>query len=123
MIIKVTNQQNEIVDKEVKTKVLTSTDIKEIVEFLRGNCTTAGFSVQYAVNPQTKKVIEIFKKGKPAQKDIKPLVEMGFVEFHYSWTWASKRFKIADSGEIVEAELLDLVKMKDVMPFKGLFGF
>jgi polyhydroxyalkanoate synthesis regulator phasin len=122
MLIKVANQQNEIVDKEVKTKVLTSTNTKEVVEFLKSNCTTAGFSVQYAVNPQTKKAIEIFKKGKLTQKEVKPLIEEGFIEFHYSWAWASKRFKM-ESGEIVEAALLDLVKIKDVMPFKGLFGF
>lgn len=122
MLIETRNDQDQVYLREQKTDALVSTDPKEIVRFLKGNTTTAGFSIQFAVNPTTKQVVEIFKKGKLIQRDVKPLIDAGFNEFHFSWAFAGKNWKL-DDGTVVQAKTLDLVKMKDVLPYAALLGY
>lgn len=79
---------------------LVSRDPKEIAKFFQGNCKTAGFTTQFAIDQSTKRVANIFKKGKLCQKDIKPLLDQGYTEWSYSWAWSPKTFKLP-TGEII----------------------
>lgn len=78
-----------------------SSDPKEVAAFFKRQCLTGGFSVQYAVNRETREVVHILKKGKLAQRDVKPLIAEGFDEWTFSWCWAPDHFRFPD-GEIVK---------------------
>jgi hypothetical protein len=82
---------------------------RAIAEFFKGNRLCAGFSTQYAVNPRTREVVEIFKKGKLAQRDIKPLLAEGFTVWSFSWAWAPDTFRI-------EGETVKVSRTIDVTP-------
>lgn len=90
---------------------LSSTDPREVVAFLKGNRTLMGFSTQYAINPETLEIVEVFKKGKLAQRDVKPLIEQGFSAWEFSWAWAPDTFRIG--GEIVKvSRTIDITPRK-----------
>ena len=103
-----------------RTHNLVSSDAKEICDFLKNSGLTAGFSIQYAVH-RDGRVVEVIKKGKLCQRDLKPLIEAGFGEWIFSWAFAGKKFRL-DDGRVVEREELDLVKVKDVLPWARAFG-
>jgi hypothetical protein len=107
--------------KVVRTHNLVSTNAKEVVAFLKKSGLTGGFSVNFAVNPETREVVEVFKKGHPAQRDIKPLIEQGFTEFLFSWAFSGKTFEV-DGVEVLLSRTIDLVAQKDVEPYRGLVG-
>lgn len=104
-----------------KTHVLVSTDIHEIYAFLRKNCTTAGFSIQYGISSDGR-CYHIMKKGKPGKREIKRLVaEYGIKEWHYSWCWASDKWLV--NGQVVEAIEIDLSPVattRTAVQYKGL---
>lgn len=85
---------------------LVSSDPKLIAAFLKDQCLTMGFTVQFAINPETREVIKLLKQGKIAQRDVRELVEAGFTEWTFSWCWAPEHFRFPDgsiervSGEI-----------------------
>lgn len=116
------NAQNEVIKKATKTYSIKSSNLKEVTDHMKGNCSTAGFTINYCVHPEKNLVVEVFKKGRLCQRDLKELVELGFNEFHYSWAFASKNWE-NESGQPMEYKTIDLVKMKDVLPYKSLFGY
>lgn len=122
MMITVRNAEDKIIQTEVKTQFIKSNNLKEVTDHLKGNSTTAGFTINYCVSPEKNLVVELFKKGRVCQKDLKELVELGFSEFHYSWAFASKNWK-NDQGQTMEFKTLDLTQMKDIVPYKTLFGY
>ena len=105
-----------------KCQSVESNDPKVVANFLKGNCLTAGFSIQFAVNPATRTIVEIIKNGKLVQRDLKPLIEAGFTVFMYSWAWAPKHFQFEDGQMVEVSKTVDLVKLADVLPWKGLLG-
>lgn len=92
---------------EFKTDVLQSQDVEEIYNFLRGNCTTLGFSVQYGISAGGVQVYEFFRKGKMGKRDIKMLIEKyNIAEWHFSWAWATVNWVVC--GERMTAKHIDL---------------
>lgn len=99
-----------------------STDLKAIVAFLKGNCTTGGFSIQFAVRASDRTVVEVMKKGKLCQGDIKALVADGYTEWLFSWCWSPKHFMV--QGQVVPlTRVVDLVKTRDILPYARAFGY
>jgi hypothetical protein len=107
--------------RETRTQSITSSDAKAVVEFLKGSLVTMGFSLTYAIDPTTKRVLSIFKKGRPIQRDLKPMIEAGFTEFHYSWAFSGKVFRFEDGTDVTAAQL-DLTTAKDILPWARAFG-
>lgn len=94
---------------DAKAKVFETDDAKIASAFLKQSSKTAGFSITYAINKETKTVVKIFKKGKPCARDLKPLINQGFRFWMYSWIWEGKKFEI--DGEIVTLSFVhDLTK-------------
>lgn len=85
---------------------LVSTDPRVIAAFLQAQCLTMGFTTQFAINPRTREIVKLFKKGKVAQRDVRELARAGFSEWSFSWTWSPEYFRFPDgriervSGEI-----------------------
>jgi hypothetical protein len=104
------------------TRSIQSSDLKAIAEHVRKGGTTAGFSLTYAVNPTTKSVVCVIKKGHLVQRDLRGLVTNGFSEWHYSYAWSSKTWRFSDGTE-VKAQDLDLIKDKDIAPWARAFGY
>jgi len=117
-----TSSKNELA---VHTDYINSNDPVKVTEFLKKNCVTAGFSVQYAYNPETKHIIEIFKKGRVGSRVVKKLIEYGYTEYLYSWAFATKTFKLSDGTTVVidKKNLLDLTTMEDIRPWARAFGY
>lgn len=92
---------------------------KEIVEHCKRNCCTFGFSVQYAVNPDTNQAIEVVKKGRLIQRDVKALIASGFTVWGYSWAFATKTIRF--NNNILTAQTIDL--MGDVSEALRAFGY
>jgi len=86
---------------------LVSSDPREIVKFFKGNCQTAGFTVQYAGNAETGEVVELFKKGRLAQKDVKPLIAEGFTVWTFSWCWAPDTFEWYGENRVTVSRKID----------------
>lgn len=105
-----------------RTRFLVSAVAADVVAHAKKGGTTAGFSFTYAVNPSTKSVVCIVKKGHVCQKDIKPFLENGYTEWHYSWAFAGKTWRFTD-GTTVKVVDHDLVKMKDVLPWARALGY
>jgi len=80
---------------------LSSVDHKEIVAFLRGMCLTMGMTVVYAINPETREVAHVWRKGRICGRDVKRLLALGYSEWSYSWAWGPDYFQFPD-GEIVK---------------------
>lgn len=80
---------------------LVSTNPKEIVKFLKRNRTVMGFTLQYGFHRTKRVVVEIHKKGRLVQRDIKSLLAQGFDEWQFNWAWAGHSFRFAD-GTIVK---------------------
>ncbi len=95
--------------REASTKVLQSTDVKEVVAHAKKGGLTAGFAVLYAVHPENKQVLCVMKTGYFNQRDVRTLTEHGFSEFHFSWAWAGKTWRFSDGTE-VQARDVDLFK-------------
>ena len=85
-----------------------STDPAAVRDFLKGNCLTGGFSVQFAVNNATREVVELFKKGRVSMRDVKPLIAKGFDEWTFSWAWAPSFFRFSDGSIVAVSEKIDL---------------
>lgn len=108
--------------RDCRTHNIVTDDVKVATKHLQGNCTTAGFTDQFAVNPTTGEVISIFKAGRVCQRDIKPLIEAGFREFFYSWAFSGKTFRLSDGREVKLSRTLDLTKVEDILPWARAFG-
>lgn len=108
--------------RDTRTHNVVTDDVKVATKHLQKNGTTAGFTVQFAVNPTTGEVIEVFKAGKVCQRDVKPLIAAGFREFFYSWAFAGKTFRLDDGREVKLSRTLDLTKIKDILPWARAFG-
>jgi len=109
--------------RETRTHNLESTNPKEIVAHVRKGGTTGGFSITFAVNPATKEVAEIIKKGHLTQKDVKPLIEAGFTEYLWSWAFSGKNFKMTDGTIAPITKKIDLITRKEVMRWAPAFGY
>lgn len=107
--------------RAVDTHALASSDPAEVVAFLKRAGTTGGFSITYAVNPTTGDVVEVFKRGKPVQRDVKPLIANGFTEWHFSWCWCCKEWVV--NGKPTTVRVLDLTKWEDIAPWARAFGY
>ena len=94
---------------------------KEAVAHAAKSGTTAGFSINYAVNPATLEVVEVFKSGKPCQRDVKPLIAAGFTVWAYSWAFAPKTLWI--DGQECPVQKLDLTTHNDIAPWARAFGY
>lgn len=116
------DNDGNIVERARNCDFLSSSNPKEVADFFKKNCTTGGFTVQYARNPQTNEIMEIFKKGRLIQRDIKPVLAAGFTEFAFSWAWAPKFFEV-DGQKVQVTKKLDLVSFSDILPYKALFGY
>lgn len=99
-----------------------SSDPAEVVAFLARGGTTGGFSISYAVNPATGEVVELFKKGKPVQRDVKPLLAAGYTEWHFDWAFAGKNWKV-NGADATSFRVLDFTKWKDIAPWARAFGY
>lgn len=90
----------------VVTNWFPSTDVVEVAAFLKGNSTLGGLSLQYGITADGR-VFEVVSGGKlTAQKRLRPFIEMGIVEWHYSWAFASDNWRLAD-GRMVAAVSVD----------------
>lgn len=99
------------------SKSLNANSIKELAEFLKQNSTTAGYSIQYLTDGN--KVIQLVKKGKVCQKDLKTLWEKGFKTACFSWAWAPKKFLLNDQ-KVELSVVLNGVTLEDALKWKGL---
>jgi hypothetical protein len=108
-------------NRPYKTHVLESQDVNEVYEFLKKNCTTAGFSVQYGISTDDR-VIELFKKGKLGKRDIqKVIAEYGINEWHYSWCWSSKIWLVRDTKTTaVQVDLSPVQTMKEALRYRNV---
>lgn len=97
-----------------------TTDLKAILRHLSRGGLVMGFSTGYAVNPTTKSVVRITRKGHLVQRDIRTLVEAGYTEWHYSWAFSSLKWRFGE--EDVQASDLDLIRTKDILPWARAFG-
>jgi len=86
---------------------LFSMNAKDVVAHFKGNCLTGGFSVQYAGNPETGEVVELFRKGRICQRDVKGLIADGFKVWTYSWCWAPDTFEWADGRRVTVERKID----------------
>ena len=97
--------------------VCCANSIKELSDFFKGNCTTAGYSINYLTNGT--EIIEVVKKGRLVQRDLKELFLQGFTNGFFSWAWAPKRFLI--NGQMLEvSKTINGVTIKDAISYKGL---
>jgi hypothetical protein len=87
---------------------LISSDARDVRDFFAGNCLTGGFSLQFAINRESREVVELFKKGRIAQRDVKELIARGFTEWSFSWAWAPGHFLFPDGTIVTVAEKIDL---------------
>lgn len=115
--------RGETREYECRTQNLTSADVRAVTAHLQRNGLTMGFSVQFAVHPGKGEVVEVMKKGKLVQRDVRPLVEAGFTEWLYSWAFSGKRFRLSDGREVGIARKLDLIKTVDLLPWARAFGY
>jgi hypothetical protein len=80
---------------------LVSTNAKAIKEFAARDFATMGMRFMYAVNHESRKVVQLVKTGnKFAQRDVKPLLAEGFTEWALPYM-APKHWRFPD-GEIVK---------------------
>jgi hypothetical protein len=110
---------------QCRTYNIFSGDAKLIVSFIKKwGMLTHGYQIVYAVRGY--EVVELMKRGYIAQKDLKPLLEMGFMEFFISNTFATKLFLHSDGKQT------ELVKSLEANPkaitahayqMRGLFGY
>lgn len=104
------NQLGTMISKsgnDYKTDVLQSQDAEEVYNFLRGNCTTRGFSIQYGISRGGVQVYEFFRKGKMGKRDVKKLIEeYNIAEWHFSWAWASNNWRVC--GQEMTAKHIDM---------------
>jgi hypothetical protein len=108
-----------------RTYNIFSTEVKEVVSFIKKwGMLCHGFQIVYGV--RNGEVVELTKQGYMAQKDIRPLIEMGFTEFFMSNTFATKKFLLA-TGEIVSlGQSLEANPKKitaTAIRMRGLFGY
>jgi len=108
--------------KATRTHSLTTQDPKEAVAFLKKAGLTVGCCLAFAVNHETREVVEIIKKGYFNQKEVKALFAKGYTEFLYSWAFAGKNFRFEDGSTVKVAKTIDLLRVEDVLPWKGLLG-
>lgn len=121
MTVKMLVQTTESL-RDANARTFISTSPKEVATFFKGNMATGGFTLNYAINPNTLSVVKIFKKGKIVQKDVKPLIEQGYDHWLYSWCFAGENFEIG--GKIVPLDkVIDLTTLKDVAPWARAFGY
>lgn len=107
----------------VRTQNAACKTAAEVVAHCKRNSATMGFTVQFAVNPERGEVIEVIRKGKLVQRDVKALVEAGFSEWLYSWAFAGKTFRLPDGREVPITHKLDLIKTAEVLPWARAFGY
>ncbi len=104
------------------THVLQSTDVETVHEFLKGNITTAGFSLNYGVTADGI-VYEFMKKGKMGKRETAAAIaQYGIVEWHYSWCWASKTWNNADGqpANFIQIDLSPVQTTKTALSYRGL---
>ena len=88
-----------------RTHNIHSTDAAAIVDFARKQFRTMGFCFLYAVKGD--KVVSLMKQGHFAQRDLKPFLAAGFIEFFYSSAFTCKIFMLADGRIVEQAEAID----------------
>ena len=98
-------------------KVTQANTLKELADFFKRNCTTGGYSINYLTNGQ--EVIELVKKGKIIQRDIKELFEQGYTTGFFSWAWAPKNFEI-NGTRVSISKVINNIPIQDALRYKGL---
>ena len=87
------NDNGKSVLKPHQLTTIESEDPKVIAEHLRLNHKVMGMTIQYAVNPKTGTVIELFKAGKVTGREVKELLKVGYTIWGYSLCFASKKLR------------------------------
>jgi len=106
--------------RDARTHVLFSDSARDIVAFAKKGGTTAGFSITYAVHADGH-VVSIMKSGSLNQKDVKALVSMGFRQWHYSWAFAGKTWRMPN-GDIVAVKNVESFDPNHLAQWQRAFG-
>ena len=78
---------------------LLSTNVEDILGFIKGQWTTRGFTILYAINTKKGTIVEVFKKGKCGKQILLGFINKGYDQWCFSDSWAPKRFWLR--GEVV----------------------